>query len=253
MSHLSPNELESLVQEADEAAGAGHGAVARGEVSLASRPAQEQPNAKRAKCAFAGDVDMPQAVSESYEKWAQWRDHMAATFCAFLGDDLAAKKAGECHVEVMHRRLDQADVDMATEWAAPSSEPYEALLMMALYENHARWRLDVVAGEWHHINPPASAPAQNAAPGGPPVAAVQQQPTDHIRAKIAALEARLSQLRAPSTLPLSLGELQWVANTQLHYAGQCQLAETLVIFLRTEAPQHGCGQSEVATALADGT
>ena len=161
---------------------------------------------------------MPQAVSESYEKWAQWRDHVAATFRAFFGDDLATKKAGEYHVELMHRRLDHAGVAMATEWAAPSAEPHEALLMMALYDNHARWRLDVVAGEWRHINPPAPAPTQNAALGGPPVPAPQQQPTHQIRAEIAALEARLSQLRAPSTPPLSLGELQRVANTQLHYA-----------------------------------
>ena len=63
----------------------------------------------------------------------------------------------------------------------------------------------------------------------------------------------MSQLRGPSTLPLSLGELQHVANIQLHDAWQRQLVETLVIFLRTEAPQHGYGQSEVATALADGT
>ena len=90
--------------------------------------------------------------------------------------------------------------------------------MMALYENHAHRRLDLVAGEWRHINPPAPAPAQNAAPGGPPVALPQQQATNQIRTQIAALEARLSQLRGPSTPPLSLGELQRVANTQLHYA-----------------------------------
>ena len=71
MSHLSPNELESLVQEAEDAVGAGYAAVVGGEAASASRPAQEQPNAKHAKCAFAGGVDMPQAVSESYEKWAQ--------------------------------------------------------------------------------------------------------------------------------------------------------------------------------------
>ena len=70
---------------------------------------------------------------------------MAATFRAFIGDDLAAKKVGEYHVELMHRGLDHAGVDLATEWAAPSAEPHEAHLMMALYENHARWRLDVVA------------------------------------------------------------------------------------------------------------
>ena len=38
----------------------------------------------------------------------------------------------------MHRGLDQAGVNVATAWAAPSAEPHEALLMMALYENHAR-------------------------------------------------------------------------------------------------------------------
>ena len=124
-----------------------------------SRPAQEQPNAKHGKCAFAGDMDMTQAVSESYEKWAQCSDHVAATFLAFIGDDLAAKKAGEYHVELMHRGLDQASVDMATRWAAPSAKPHKALLMMALYENHARWGLDVVFGEWPHINPPAPGPA----------------------------------------------------------------------------------------------
>ena len=32
-----------------------------------------------------------------------------------------------------------------------------------------------------------------------------------------------------------------------------QLVETAVIFVRTGAPQHGYGQSEVATVLADGT
>ena len=53
MSHLSPNELEPLVQESEEAADAGRAAVASGEVAPASRPAQEPPNAKRAKCAFA--------------------------------------------------------------------------------------------------------------------------------------------------------------------------------------------------------
>ena len=161
---------------------------------------------------------------------------MAATFCASFGDDLAAKNTGEYHVELMHRGLDQAGVNMATEWAVPSSEPHEVLLMMAVYENHARWRLDMVAGEWRHINPPAPAPTLNAAVGGPTLAAPLQQPADLIRAEIAALEARLSQLRGPSTPPRSLGELQRVANTQLHYVWQRQLVETLVIFLRTEAP-----------------
>ena len=106
MSHLSPNELESLVQEADEAAGAGYAAVAGGDIAPARRPAREQPNAKCAKCVFAGDVEMPKAVSESYEKWAQWRDHVAATFRAFIGNELAAKKAREHHFELMHRGLD---------------------------------------------------------------------------------------------------------------------------------------------------
>ena len=213
MSHLSPNKLESLVQEADEAAGAGYAAMVGGEIAPASRPAQEQPNAKRANCTFTRDVDMPQAVSESYEKWAHWGDHVAATFCAFIGDDLAAKKAGKYHVELMHCGLDHAGINTAIEWAAPSSEPHEVLLMMALYKNHVRWRLDVVAGEWHHIKPPAPAPAQNAAQRGLTVAAPQQQSIDEIRAEIAADEARLSQLRGPSAAPLSLGELQRVANT----------------------------------------
>ena len=55
---------------------------------------------------------------------------MAATFRAFLSEDLAAKKAGEYHVELMHRRLDQAGVDMATEWAATLAEPHPALPMI---------------------------------------------------------------------------------------------------------------------------
>ena len=63
----------------------------------------------------------------------------------------------------------------------------------------------------------------------------------------------MSHIRGPSTPLLSVGALQRVAKTQLHYAWQRQLVETLVIFLRTEAPQHGYGQSEVATALAGGT
>ena len=71
---------------------------------------------------------------------------MAATFRAFIGDDLAAKKAGEYHFKLMHRGLDQAGVDVAIEWVASLSEPHEVLLMMALYENHARWlQLEV---EW---------------------------------------------------------------------------------------------------------
>ena len=102
--------------------------------------------------------------------------------------------------------LDQASVDMATEWAAPSSEPHEALLMMALCENHARWRLDVVAGD--PLGPgPGPGPCPECTTWGEPIAALQQQPTDQIRGEIAALEARLSQLWGPSTPPLSLGEL----------------------------------------------
>ena len=158
MSHLSPNELELLVKEAEEATGAGYAAVLGGEAAPAKGPAQQQPIAKSAKCAFVGDVHMPQAVSESYEKWAQGRYHAAATFRAFLSDDLAAKKAGEYHAELMNRGLDEAGVDMATEWAARSAEPHEALLMMAFYDNHAPWRLDVVVGEWRHINPLAPNP-----------------------------------------------------------------------------------------------
>ena len=140
MSHLLPNEVESLVQEANEAAGAGgdyYYYSVGGGADPADTPAQEKATAKRTLCAFAGDVDMPQAVSESCEKWAQWRDHVVATFGAFIGDDLAAKKFGDYHVELMNRGLDQAGVDMATEWAAPSSKVHEALLVMALYENHA--------------------------------------------------------------------------------------------------------------------
>ena len=38
---------------------------------------------------------------------------MSATFRAFLSDNMAAKKAGEYHVEPMHRGLEQAAVDVA--------------------------------------------------------------------------------------------------------------------------------------------
>ena len=63
------------------------------------------------------------------------------------------------------------------------------------------------------MRPPAQASPQGAAPRG-------QDPraTDQVSAAIAVLEARLSQLRGPSIPQLSLGELQRVANTQLHYA-----------------------------------
>ena len=117
MSRPSPNELESLVLEAEEASGAGCEAVLGGAAAPAGRPAQDQPRAKRTKCAFAGDIDMPQAASESYEKWALWRDHVSPTFRAFLSDDMAAKRAGEYHVELMHRSLDQAGVDVARQWS----------------------------------------------------------------------------------------------------------------------------------------
>ena len=158
VSHLSPNELESLVQEAEEASGASYKAALGCAAAPAGKLAPGQPCAKRTKCAFAGDVDMPQAANASYEKWTQWRDHVAATFGAFLSHDMAAKKAGEYHVEVMHRGLGHAGVDVATAWAAPSAKTHEALLMIALYESHARWKLDVVAGEWRHVNPLAQAP-----------------------------------------------------------------------------------------------
>ena len=75
-------------------------------------------------------------------------------------------------------------MDVATVWGAPSAEPHMALLMMALYENHARWRLDMVAQEWRHINPPAQAPPQGTAPRGP-----APQATDQIRAEVAVLKA----------------------------------------------------------------
>ena len=77
------------------------------------------------------------------------------------------------------------------------------LLMMGLYETHARWKLDVVAGEWRHMNPPAQAHTQGAAPRGqgPPT-------TDPVRAEIAVLEAQLAQLWGPPVPHLSLGELQ---------------------------------------------
>ena len=73
-----------LSRRPDEAAGAGHAAIAGSEIARSGRPAQEQQNATRAQCAFAGDVDMPQAVSESYEKWAQCRDHIAPLFVPSL-------------------------------------------------------------------------------------------------------------------------------------------------------------------------
>ena len=169
-------------------------------------------------------------------------------FPGFLSDDMAAKKGREYHVELMHRGLEQASVDVATSWAALSVEPHEALLRMGLYESHTRWKLDVVAGEWRHLKPPAYAPPQGAAPRGQDPQAITR-----VRAEIAALEARLSRLRGPSVPQLSLGELQRVANTQLQYAWQRQLVETHVIFLRSEAPQQGYGHSEVATALAYST
>ena len=87
-----------------------------GAAAPAGRPAQDQPRAKRTKCAFAGVVDMPQVASESYEQWTQWRDHVAATFRAFLSDDMAASKAGEYHVELMPRGLHQAGVDESMGW-----------------------------------------------------------------------------------------------------------------------------------------
>ena len=191
---------------------------------------------------------MPEVASELYERWSQWRDNVSATFRAFLSDGMAAKKAGEYHVELMHRGLDQAGVDVATAWAALLVELHAALLMMGLYESHERWKLDVVAGEWRHMNPPAEAPPQGAAPRG-------QDPraTDRVRAEIAVLKAQLAQLHGPSVPQLSPGELQRVANAQLHYSWQRQLVETPVIFLRCEAPQHGYGQSEVTIAMANGT
>ena len=85
--------------------------------------------------------------------------------------------------------------------------------MMALYESHVRWRLDVVAGEWRDMNRPAWAPPQGAAPRGQ-----DPEATDRVRAQIAVLEARLLQLRGPSGPQLSLGKLQRVATTPLHYA-----------------------------------
>ena len=43
----------------------------------------------------------------------------------------------------------------ALQWAAPGWETHEVLLAMALYETHAHWSLDVVAGAW---KPLAQAP-----------------------------------------------------------------------------------------------
>ena len=131
MPPLPTKELESLVQEAEEATGVGYDA-AWGGAAAPGRPAQEHPHAKRSKCAFEEDVDMPQAAKESYEKWTQWRDHVAAAFRAFLADDTATKEAGDHNVELMHCRLDQAGVDVATAWGASSAEPDEALPMVDL-------------------------------------------------------------------------------------------------------------------------
>ena len=61
-----------------------------------------QPQPKRIRCAFAGDVEMPQAESEMYTAWAVWRDSAAATFQAFITDGQAAKIAG-FHVALMKR------------------------------------------------------------------------------------------------------------------------------------------------------
>ena len=85
MSHLSRNWLELLLQEYEEASGAGYEAAFGGAAAPACRPAHDQHTTK---CAFAGDVDMPQAGSESYEQWTQWRDHVATTFRAFLSYDV---------------------------------------------------------------------------------------------------------------------------------------------------------------------
>ena len=145
LSHLSQNELELLIQEAEEASGAGYKAAFGGAAALAGQPAPDQPRAKGSKCAFAGAVDMPEAATELYERWTQWRDHVSASLRAFVSDDVAARKDGEYHVELMHRGLAQTGVDVATSWAAPSAEPGEALLVMALYKSHARWKPDALA------------------------------------------------------------------------------------------------------------
>ena len=103
---------------------------------------------------------------------------MAATFRAFIGDDAAAKKPGEYHVELMHRGLDHAGADMATEWTAPSSELHRALLMVALYENRALWRLDVVRGNGATSTPRPQPLPRMRHHGGPTVAAPWEQRTD---------------------------------------------------------------------------
>ena len=112
----------------------------------ADTPGLAQPQPKRVKYVFAGDVEMPQAASEAFARWAAWRDSAEATFQAFISDDQAAKLVGEYHVTLMNRRLDQAEVDKAVQWAVPSWEAHEALLAMALYETHAQWRLDMHHG-----------------------------------------------------------------------------------------------------------
>ena len=91
---LLPNELGAAVYEAVEAAKPGCQPVGEGEGMSVDWPALAQPQPKRTKYAFAGNVDMPQAASTKYEGWAAWTDFTEATFRVFIGDDQVAKIAG---------------------------------------------------------------------------------------------------------------------------------------------------------------
>ena len=88
---------------------------------------------------------------------------------------------------------------------------------MALYEAHTQCRLDVVAGEWKRL---ATTPNVGAVPRAQPAEEQAQAPADQVHAEIIALEARLSQLRGPSSPKLSMGELHKVAGSPLLYAWQ---------------------------------
>ena len=202
MSFPSPNELEASEREVVKAEGAARQQVALGAGAEADKPDMARPQPRRIRYAFAGDVEMPQAQSEMYTAWVSWRGSAVATSRAVVIDDQAAKMAG---------------VDMAVQWAAPSWEAHEALVALALYEAHAQCRLDVVGGEWKRLAP---APKVGAVPRAQPAKEPHQAPADQVHAEIAAVEARLSELRGPSSPKLSLGELQKVASSPLPYAWQ---------------------------------
>ena len=133
---------------------------------------------------------------------------------------------------LVNRRLDHVGPDKGVQWGAPSWEAHEAVLAMALYETHAQWRLNVVAGEWKRQ---VHAPNVGATPRAQTADEPQKTHTDQVHAEIAALEAHLSQLHGPSVPKLSLGEPQRVANGPLPYTWQNPLVEAFVIFSRVEA------------------